>query len=64
MKKLWFIEYYKRANNYANKIVEAETIEKAIKKSRLKNIEDIKELNEKNFLDVEILKKRFIEIGS
>lgn len=32
MKKLWFIEYYKRANNYANKIVEAETAEKAIKK--------------------------------
>lgn len=64
MKKLWFIEYYKRANNYANKIVEAETAEKAIKKSRLKNIEDIKELNSKNFTNIEILIKRFIETGS
>lgn len=61
---LWFIEYYKRANNYANKIVKADTAEKAIKKSRLKNIEDIKELNGQNFTDVEILIKRYETTGS
>lgn len=56
MKKLWFIEYRKRHNNYANKIIEAETAEKAIKKSRLKNIEDIKELNTNTF-NVDVLIK-------
>ncbi len=64
MKKLYFVEYYKRANNYANKIVEAETVEQAIKKAKVKNIEDIKELNAKNFTDVETLIKRYSEIGN
>lgn len=61
---LWFIEYYKRANNYANKIIKADTAEKAIKKSRLKNIEDIKELNENNFTDVKTLIQRYERTGS
>lgn len=61
---LWFIEYWKRANNYANKIIKADTAEKAIKKSRLKNIEDIKELNEHNFTDVEILIERYEKTGA
>lgn len=64
MKKLYFIEYYKRANTYANKIVEAETTEQAIKRARVKNIEDIKELNAKNFTDVETLIKRYAETGN
>lgn len=62
--KLWFIEYYKGQNNYANKIIKAETAEAAIKKSRLKNIEDITELNENNFTDVEVLIHRYETTGS
>ena len=61
---LWFIEYLKRPNNYANKIIKADTAEKAIKKSRLKNIEDIKELNKHNFTDIEVLIKRYERTGA
>lgn len=64
MKKLWFIEYYKRANCYANKIIEADNAEKALKKARVKNIEDIKEVNSQNFTDVEVLIDRYKRTGS
>ncbi|MCD7779997.1 MAG: hypothetical protein LUH05_04925 [Candidatus Gastranaerophilales bacterium] len=57
--RYWFIEYFKRPNNYANKIVKANTAKEAIKKSRLKNIEDIKEINENNFTDVKSLITRY-----
>jgi hypothetical protein len=32
---LWFIEYLKRPNNYTNKIIKADTAEKAIKKIKI-----------------------------
>lgn len=33
---LWFIEYLKRPNNYANKIIKADTAEKALKNFKRK----------------------------
>lgn len=46
--KIWKVWYYIRSKNlYTTKVVYADTAQKAIKKARVKNIEDIYEIDEK-----------------